>query len=207
MILADEPHLMLYEVKDPQSLPTWPRENSLPNQLRQSVITLYTTYKEISCCGQSLMLQGKAINNNEKKQHTEIFVHCAREEMKRNLPWSSSDTSLKTWAMTFGSVNCLNKELLAISFWVQRFPLKERDKQGQLHRDTAVQPRLSKRLEAITTLSLPQRDTLMFNRPRSQKVTSYFKTELAELQLLSARWKSLFYQVSSSEWPLSLLFN
>lgn len=130
MILADEPHLMLYEVKDSQSLPTWPRENSLPNQLRQSVITLYTTYREISCCGQSLMLQGKAINNNEKQQRTEIFVHCAREEMKRNLPWTSSDSLLEIWATQFRSVNCLNAELLAISFGVQCFPLKERDEEG-----------------------------------------------------------------------------
>lgn len=83
MILADEPHLMLCEVKDPQNLPTWVRENSLPNQLRQSV--LLSTYKEIFCSGQSLMLQGKAINNNEKKQHAEIFVHCTSEEIKSTL--------------------------------------------------------------------------------------------------------------------------
>lgn len=53
MILADEPHLMVYEVKDPQSLPTWSRENSLLALLRQYLITVYTTYKEISCCGHS----------------------------------------------------------------------------------------------------------------------------------------------------------
>lgn len=125
MILADEPHLMLYEVKDPQSLPTWPRENSLPNQLRQSVFTLCATYKEI-CSGQSLVLQGKAVNNNEKKPHTETFIPCAREEMKRNLPWSSSEK--------FGSVNCLNVKLLAVSFWVECFPIKERDEKGKLSR-------------------------------------------------------------------------
>lgn len=125
-ILADEPHLMLYEVKDPQSLPTWPRENSLPNQLRQSVITLCATYKEISCSGRSLVLQGKAVNNNEKKPHTETFIPCAREEMKRNLPWSSSEK--------FGSVNCLNVKLLAISFRVECFPVKERDEKGKLSR-------------------------------------------------------------------------
>lgn len=126
MILADEPHLMLYEVKDPQSLPTWPRENSLLNQLRQSIITLYATYKEISCSGQSLVLQGKAVNNNEKELRTETFVPCTREEMKRNLPWSSSEK--------FGSVNCLNVELLSISFWVECFPIKERDEKGKLSR-------------------------------------------------------------------------
>lgn len=126
MILADEPHLMLYEVKDPQSLPTWPRENSLPNQLRQSVITLCATYKEISCSGQSLVLQRKAVNNNEKKTHTETFVPCAREERKRNLPWSSSEK--------LRSVNCLNVKLLPISFWVECFPIKERDEKGKLSR-------------------------------------------------------------------------
>jgi len=144
MILADEPHLILYEVKDPQSLPTWPRENSLPNQLRQSVTTLYTTYKEISCCGQSLMLQRKPVHNIEKKQHTEIFVRWAREEMKRILPWSFSDSSLKIWATTFRSVNCLNVEVLAISFWAQCFPLKQRDEQGHCTETQTSSPGSSK---------------------------------------------------------------
>lgn len=126
MIPADEPHLMLYEVKDPQSLPTWPSESSLPNQLRQPVITLYATYKDISCSGQSLVLQGKAVNNNEKKLHTEAFIPCARQGMKKYLPWSSSEK--------FGSVNFLNVELVSISFWVECFPIKKRDKKGKLSR-------------------------------------------------------------------------
>lgn len=54
-------------------------------------------------------VSGKAINNNAKKQCKEIFVHCTGEEIKRNLSWSSSDSSLKIWAMTFRSVNCQHR--------------------------------------------------------------------------------------------------
>lgn len=126
MILAYELHLMLYEVKDLQSLPTWPRQNSLPNQLRQSIITLYATYKEIPCSGQSLVLQGKAVHSKEKKVHTETFSSCTTEEMKRNLPGSSPEK--------FRSVYCLNVELLSTSFWVECFPIKETDEKGKLSR-------------------------------------------------------------------------
>lgn len=43
-----------------------------------------------------------------------------------NLTWSSSEK--------FGSVNCLNVELLSISFWVECFPIKESNEKGKLSR-------------------------------------------------------------------------
>lgn len=60
---------------------------------------------------------GKAINNKEKKQRIEIFVHWPKEEMKRNLPWSSSDSSLKIWAVTFRSVSCLHVVATSCRVW------------------------------------------------------------------------------------------
>lgn len=130
-----------------------------------------------------------------KEAHPEFFADWARKEMKRNVPWSSSDDSLVIWATTFTSVICLPMESLAVVFSVQCLPLKERDEQGWLHRATGSSGSHSSSLEMQLWCSIELTARKQLLLPRLIQMPSVSQVEKPQLP-------GIFFR-----WPLSLLLN